>query len=148
MLTALFGLPPLAVLAFLTWAVGQRGTTGSRAPWVGFIAGLVVAGLLFLLPDSDSSAWIATVASVIIVAAVVVTARGWPAAFLEATALASVVVVAFIVYALAPGGDGSGLDAVGVALFWGTIFLPGALVGAIVQAVRHTSMGSPSAGRR
>ena len=90
MLTALFGLLPLAVLAFLTWAVGQRGTTGSRAPWVGFIAGLVVAGLLFLLPDSDSSAWIATVASVIIVAAVVVTARGWPAAFLEATALASV----------------------------------------------------------
>ncbi|WP_296131634.1 hypothetical protein [uncultured Corynebacterium sp.] len=94
------------------------------------------------------SAWIATVVSAIIVAAVVATARGWAAAFLEATALAAVVVVALIVYALAPGGDGSGLDAVGVALFWGTIFLPGALVGAIVQAVRHTSMGSPSAGRR
>lgn len=147
MLTALFGLFPLAVLAVLTWAVGQRVTTGLRAPWVGFIAGLVVAGLLFLLPDSESSAWIATVVSAILVAAVVATARGWAVAFLEATALATVVVVALIVYALAPGGDGSGLDAVGVALFWGTIFLPGALVGAIVQAVRHTSMGSPSAGR-
>lgn len=37
MLTALFGLLPLAVLAVLTWAVGQRVSTGPRAPWVGFI---------------------------------------------------------------------------------------------------------------
>ena len=147
MLTALFGLIPLAVLAFLTWSLGKRDTTRPRAPWVGFVAGVVVTGLFFLLPDSDSSLWVAIVVSAIIVAAVVATAHGWAAAFLEVTVLATVVVFAQIVYALLPGGDGSGLDAVGAVLFWLTMFLPGVLLGAIVQVVRHTSMGSPSAGR-